>query len=240
MDILITLCARGGSKGIPKKNIKDICGKPLICYSIELANTLILKWKAKVALSTDDNEIKKIAHDAGLFTNYVRPEFLATDSVGKIDTIKDLLLYEEGLINKKYDYILDLDITSPLRTINDVEEALSSLVQNQEALNLFSVNPAARNPYFNMVEENKNGFYSLVKTNLDGSVMTRQSAPKVFELNASFYWYRRSFFDLNLKTAITSKSLIYEVKHICFDLDHPVDFMFMEFLLENNKLDFQL
>jgi len=240
MNILITLCARGGSKGIPKKNTKNICGKPLICYSIELANTLNLKWKAKAALSTDDNEIKKIAHDAGLFTNYVRPEFLATDSAGKIDTIKDLLLYEEALINKKYDYILDLDITSPLRTINDVEEALSSLVQNPEALNLFSVNPAARNPYFNMVEENKNGFYSLVKTNLDGSVMTRQSAPKVYELNASFYWYRRSFFDLNLKTAITSKSLIYEVKHICFDLDHPVDFMFMEFLLENNKLDFQL
>lgn len=240
MNILITLCARGGSKGIPKKNIKDICGKPLICYSIELANTLNLKWKAKVSLSTDDNEIKKIAHDSGLFTNYLRPEFLASDSAGKIDTIRDLLLYEEALINKKYDYILDLDITSPLRTINDVEEALSSLVQNPDALNLFSVNPAARNPYFNMVEENKNGFYSLVKTNVDGSVMTRQSAPKVYELNASFYWYRRSFFNLNLKTAITSKSLIYEVKHICFDLDHPVDFMFMEFLLENDKLDFQL
>lgn len=240
MNILITLCARGGSKGIPKKNTKNICGKPLICYSIELANTLNLKWKVKVALSTDDNEIKKIAHDAGLFTNYVRPEVLATDSAGKIDTIKDLLLYEEALINKKYDYILDLDITSPLRTINDVEKALSSLLQNPDALNLFSVNPATRNPYFNMVEENKNGFYSLVKTNLDGSVMTRQSAPKVYELNASFYWYRRSFFDLNLKTAITSKSLIYEVKHICFDLDHPVDFMFMEFLLENDKLDFQL
>jgi len=240
MNILITLCARGGSKGIPKKNIKDICGKPLICYSIELANTLNIKWKANVALSTDDNEIKKIAHDAGLFTNYLRPEFLASDTAGKIDTIRDLLLYEEALINKKYDYILDLDITSPLRTINDVEEALISLVKNPDALNLFSVNPASRNPYFNMVEENKNGFYALVKTNLDGSVMTRQSAPKVYELNASFYWYRRSFFDLNLKTAITSKSLIYEVKHICFDLDHPVDFMFMEFLLENDKLDFQL
>jgi len=240
MNILITLCARGGSKGIPKKNIKDICGKPLICYSIELANTLNIKWKANVALSTDDNEIKKIAHDAGLFTNYLRPEFLASDTAGKIDTIRDLLLYEEALINKKYDYILDLDITSPLRTINDVEEALISLVKNPDALNLFSVNPASRNPYFNMVEENKNGFYALVKTNIDGSVMTRQSAPKVYELNASFYWYRRSFFDLNLKTAITSKSLIYEVKHICFDLDHPVDFMFMEFLLENDKLDFQL
>lgn len=240
MNILITLCARGGSKGIPKKNIKDICGKPLICYSIELANTLNIKWKANVALSTDDNEIKKVAHDAGLFTNYLRPEFLASDSAGKIDTIRDLLLYEEALINKKYDYILDLDITSPLRTINDVEEALISLVKNPDALNLFSVNPASRNPYFNMVEENKNGFYALVKTNLDGSVMTRQSAPKVYELNASFYWYRRSFFDLNLKTAITSKSLIYEVKHICFDLDHLVDFMFMEFLLENDKLDFQL
>jgi CMP-N-acetylneuraminic acid synthetase len=165
---------------------------------------------------------------------------LATDSAGKIDTIKDVLLYEESSFNNKYDYLLDLDITSPLRTFEDVEQALYSLINRAEAYNLFSVNPAARNPYFNMVEEKGDGFYSLVKPNIIGSVMTRQSAPKVFDMNASFYWYRRSFFELGVKTAITEKSMIYEMNHICFDLDHPVDFLFMEYLLQNEKLDFKL
>jgi CMP-N,N'-diacetyllegionaminic acid synthase len=240
MNILITLCARGGSKGIPGKNIKFIAGKSLIAYSIDLTNKLKVKWNAKVALSTDDSEIKSVAASNGVHTEYVRPEYLATDAAGKIDTIKDLLLYEESLVEYKYDFVLDLDVTSPLRTLNDIEKALKLLIANKEAKNLFSVNNAARNPYFNMVEENTNGFYSLIKTNPDGSVMTRQSAPKVYDLNASFYWYRRSFFDSNSKSAITDKSLIYLMNHICFDLDHPIDFLFMEYLLQNNKLDFEL
>jgi CMP-N-acetylneuraminic acid synthetase len=91
-----------------------------------------------------------------------------------------------------------------------------------------------------MVEENLSGFYSLVKTNQDGSVMTRQSAPKVYDLNASFYWYRRSFFDSDLKSPITDKSLIFVMNHVCFDLDHPIDFLFMEYLLDNNMLDFEI
>jgi CMP-N,N'-diacetyllegionaminic acid synthase len=240
MNILVTICARGGSKGIPGKNIKLIGGKPLIAYSINLTNKLKEKWNLKVALSTDDSEIKAVAAAHGVLTEYVRPEYLATDVAGKIDTIKDLLLYEESVVDYKYDFVLDLDITSPLRTLEDLEKALELLLANSEAKNLFSVNNAARNPYFNMVEENVNGFYSLVKTNPDGSVMTRQSAPKVYDLNASFYWYRRSFFDSDFKTALTDKSLIYIINHICFDLDHPVDFLFMEYLLENNKLDFEL
>ena len=240
MNILITLCARGGSKGIPGKNIKSISGKPLICYSIALASKLITHWNAKVALSTDDIEIKSVAAEHGVNTNYMRPEYLSTDIAGKIDTIKDLLFYEEFLINYKYDFILDLDITSPLRTIEDIKSALDILLANPEAKNLFSVNQAARNPYFNMVEKNSNGFYSLVKTNSEGSVMSRQAAPQVFDLNASFYWYRRSFFDLGEKSAITDRSLIYEMNHICFDLDHPIDFLFMEYLMQNNKLDFEI
>jgi CMP-N,N'-diacetyllegionaminic acid synthase len=240
MNILITICARGGSKGIPGKNIKVISGKPLIGYTIDLTKKISSKFNVKVALSTDDETIKKAAEVYGVFTDYVRPDYLATDSAGKIDTIKNLLLYEESLINGKYDYILDLDVTSPLRTLEDIEKALDLMIAKPEAKNLFSVNQAARNPYFNVVEENSNGFYSLVKTNSDGSVMTRQSAPKVYDLNASFYWYRRSFFDLGLKSAITDKSLIYVMDHICFDLDHPVDFLFMEYLLQNNKLDFEL
>ena len=198
------------------------------------------KYNATITLSTDDIEIKKVAEDFGLITKYERPSFLATDTAGKIDTIKDVLLFEETLLKDKMDFILDLDVTSPLRTFEDIEQALQLLINKPEAQNLFSVNPAARNPYFNMVEENNNGYYSLVKTNPDGSVMTRQSAPRVFELNASFYWYRRSFFDSGVKSAITDNSIIFEMKHICFDLDHPVDFLFMVYLLQNDKLDFNL
>lgn len=240
MNILITICARGGSKGIPGKNIKFVAGKPLIAYTIELANKLKLIWNAKVAISTDSNEIKSVAGDFGLFSNYIRPEYLSVDSVGKIDTIKDLLLYEESLVGYKYDFILDLDVTSPLRTIEDVDIAFGLFLANSNAKSLFSVNQAARNPYFNMVEEKSSGFYSLIKTNGDGSVLARQSAPKVFDLNASFYWYRRAFFESGENSAITDKSLIYEMNHICFDLDHPIDFLFMEYLLINNKLDFEI
>ena len=240
MNILITICARGGSKGIPGKNIKVIAGKPLIAYTIELTNKLKTVWGAKVALSTDSFEIKSVAQDHGLCSNYVRPDNLSIDSAGKIDTIKDLLLYEESLIDHKYDFILDLDVTSPLRTFEDVSKALQLILANSNAKSLFSVNQAARNPYFNMVEESNNGFYSLIKKNADGSVVTRQSAPKVYDLNASFYWYRRSFFETEEKSAITDKSLIYEMNHICFDLDHPLDFLFMEYLLSNDKLDFEL
>ncbi len=240
MNILITICARGGSKGIPGKNIKKIAGKSLIEYTINVAKQLAEKYDSKIAVSTDSADIKLIVEHLGIISEYIRPDYLSTDVAGKIDTIKDLLLYEEDLESKKFDYILDLDVTSPLRTLNDLEKALDLLIKKEDAYNLFSVNDAARNPYFNMVEENGNGFYSLVKTNQDGSILTRQSAPKVFDMNASFYWYRRDFFDANLKSAVTNKSLIFNMNHICFDLDHPIDFLFMEYLLENNKLDFQL
>jgi len=240
VNILITICARGGSKGIPGKNIKLINGKPLIDYTIKVANLFKEKFNCKISLSTDDDIIKAVAVKSCLFTNYIRPEYLATDTAGKIDTLKDLLLYEETLVEYRYDFILDLDVTSPLRTLEDLEKALEILITNKDAKNLFSVNQAARNPYFNMVEKNSSGFYTLVKTNSDGSVTTRQSAPLVFDLNASFYWYKRTFFDLDEKSTITDKSLIYEMKHVCFDLDHQIDFDFMEYLLQNDKLDFEI
>jgi CMP-N,N'-diacetyllegionaminic acid synthase len=240
MHILITICARGGSKGVPGKNIKHIAGKPLIAYSLDLAQRFSEKYICKTALSTDDYSIRTTAEEFGLTTNYKRPDFLATDFAGKIDTIKDLLLYEESLIDHKYDYILDLDVTSPLRNLEDLEKSFRLIRDNPRALNLFSVNSAARNPYFNMVEENDEGFYSLVKVNPGGNIKTRQSAPKVYDMNASFYWYRRAFFDLGIKTSISSKSIIYEMNHVCFDLDRTIDFIFMEFLLQNGHLDFKL
>jgi CMP-N-acetylneuraminic acid synthetase len=172
----------------------------------------------------------------GLETDYKRPLNLSTDTAGKIDTIYDLLIFYEKLKSIRYDYILDLDVTSPLRTIDDLVQAFEILQRNKNALNIFSVNKANKNPYFNMVEQKEDGYYELSKK---GEFLTRQSAKSVFELNASFYFYRRDFFDSHLRKVINENSLIYEMKHICFDLDHPIDFEFMTYLIENNKLDFK-
>lgn len=238
MNILITLCARGGSKGIPGKNIKPLNGKPLIAYTINIAQKFAKQYNCKIALSTDDAKIKNTAEEFGLSTSYIRPDELSTDRAGKIITIHDLLNYEEKLAGIEYDYVLDLDITSPLRTFQDLQSAFSILLKDPYSLNLFSVNTAARNPYFNMVEKGEDGYYKLVKSS--GGILSRQSAPEVYELNASFYFYRRSFFSGSFQTAITPRSLIYVMPHICFDLDHLLDFMFLEFLLTNEKLDFEL
>lgn len=241
MNILITICARGGSKGIPGKNIKGISGKPLIAYTIDIANRFkeVADDNIVVALSTDSSEIKLVASEFGLISDYVRPGFLAGDSVGKIDAIKDVLAYYEKANDITYDFVLDMDVTSPLRTLGDLQNAFVILLEDPTAVNLFSVSEPDRNPYFNMVEKKDNGYYGTVK-DLDNAVLTRQSAPHVYALNASFYIYRREFFEKGYKGAITDKSLIYKVPHICFDLDHPIDFEFMAYLLDNGKLGFEL
>jgi CMP-N-acetylneuraminic acid synthetase len=238
MNILITICARGGSKGIPGKNIKLLNGKPLINYTIEIAKQFADKVGAQIAISTDDLDIIKAAQNCDVITDYVRPIHLATDQAGKIDTVIDLLNFEEKNNNLRYDCILDLDVTSPLRTIEDLDESFNKF-NSSDALTLFSVNTAVRNPYFNMVEQNMNGYFDLVKKQNVG-VMSRQTAPLVYELNASFYWYKRYFFDLGHKSPITDKSLVYVMPHICFDLDNPIDFYFMEFLMLNDKLDLKI
>lgn len=238
MNILITICARGGSKGIPGKNIKPINGMPLIGYTINIANKFKASFKnVEIALSTDSDEIREVACSCGLSSDYKRPDYLANDTVGKIDAIKDILLYLEGKNHCKYDYVLDLDVTSPLRTLQDLEDAFAILQKDENAVNLFSVNEAGRSPYFNMVEQKSNGYYAQV-VKPAGNVFTRQSAPKCYDLNASFYFYRRCFFEEGYRGAITDKSLVYVMPHICFDMDHPIDFEFMSYLLSNGKLDF--
>jgi len=237
-NVLITICARGGSKGIPGKNIKIIDGKPLISYTISHAKKFAEIFSTDIGLSTDSLDIKKIASEYGLETSYLRKSGLASDNAGKLDTIADLLNYEERKRNKYYDYILDLDVTSPLRTFEDLKSAFVLLKEDQNALNIFSVSNANRNPYFNMVEKKENDYFSTVKS--ASSFLSRQSAPEVFDMNASFYFYRREYFELGLKTAISKKSLIYKMDHVCFDLDDQIDFIFMEYLIKNNLLGFKI
>lgn len=238
MKGLITICARGGSKGIPGKNIKFLNGKPLIYYTVRIAELFRERHDVDIVLSTDDIEIKNTVKSycgEVIWTDYVRPERLALDSSGKLDAIVDVKDFCETLGTNKYDYVMDLDVTSPLRTVEDLEDALIHLFSNKDALNLFSVNLANRNPYFNMVEENADGFFSLCKK---GEFLTRQSSPKVYDLNASFYIYKQKFFEEIRSTVITEKSLIYEMSHICFDLDHQIDFEILSLLVANNKLNF--
>lgn len=240
MKILITICARGGSKGIPGKNIKNLNGKPLIFYTIRNAKQFQEIYKnVDIVLSTDSKDIIEASSLYGLKTTYIRPEILAGDTVGKIDAILDVLLWSEKENHYNYDYVLDMDVTSPLRNLNDLIQAFNLIQNNEEAINLFSVSPSSRSPYFNMVEQKGNGFFSQVKIP-DGNVLTRQSAPIVYDLNASFYFYKRSFFESKYKGAITDKSIVYVTPHICFDLDHPIDFEILSYLMEHNKLDFSL
>jgi len=240
MKTLITICARGGSKGIPGKNIKMLNGKPLIYYTLKFAETYASRNpEVDIYLSTESEEIKDVVRELNfdlVKTNYSRPNALATDTTGKMGVIKDVLDFSEKKNFAYYDFVMDLDVTSPLRTFEDLELAFEKLKSDPNAINIFSVSPANRNPYFNMVEQQPNtDFVKLVK---DGNFVTRQAAPNVYDVNASFYIYRRSFFNDNPTSALTKRTLIYEVPHLCFDLDHPIDYDFMSFLLENDKLNF--
>ena len=236
--LLITICARGGSKGIPGKNIKDLNGKPLIAYSIEVAKKLFAHFDVKIALSTDSDEIIKVAAQCGLETDYKRPDELASDKAGKLAAFCDVYEFEKKN-GRTYDYVLDLDVTSPLRNVDDILYAHKLLEADTAATNIFSVSKAHKNPYFNMVEQDHKGYVRICKQP-DDSVLSRQTAPEVFEMNASFYIFRASFFDEGIDSIFTPTTLLYNVPHLCFDLDEPVDFEFMGFLLANNKLDFAL
>lgn len=234
MNILITICARGGSKGIPGKNVKPLNGVPLIHYTYKIAKAFSELHNADIQVSTDSKEILDCIKELGYTTTYIRPSELATDTSGKIPVIRSAVFYAEQINSRVYDIVLDLDVTSPLRTLQDLNEALDKLVSTSQAVNIFSVNPASRNPYFNMVEETVDGFVKVVKDSK--GYKTRQEVPAVYDMNASFYFFRRAFFEDGYEISTTPKSLAYVMNHICFDLDNSHDFIIMETLLKNNIL----
>jgi|TARA_B110000879_G_scaffold147596_1_gene191343 CMP-N-acetylneuraminic acid synthetase len=235
MNILITICARGGSKGLPGKNYKELNGKPLVAYSGEQAVKLAEILGADIAISTDSATIKNcISHLNGIDLEYLRPEVLSGSSVSKVLTIKALKEWKEKKENKEYDVVIDLDVVAPLRTIDELVDCFNKLNSNEEALNIFSVSEAKKNPYFNMIE--MNGDFGHIPCGA-GEVISRQTAPEVYELNGSFYMYRKSFFDQGLTTPYAKKTMVYKVEHHCFDIDDPIDFDWLEFLMNRGDLN---
>jgi len=124
--ILGVILARGGSKGIPKKNIKEICGKPLIAYTIEAA--LCSGLFDELIVSTDSQEIADVSRKFGAKIPFIRPSELSQDQVWSRDALKHAVLECENIYNKKYDYVVELPCVAPLRNENHIKEAVEKLI----------------------------------------------------------------------------------------------------------------
>jgi len=229
MTTVAIICARGGSKGVPKKNIRSLCGKPLIVHTIDVARKC--QELQRVVVSTDDLEIADIARANGAEVPFIRPKELALDNVSKLLVIRHAVNYLESQEGYYPDIIVDLDPTSPLRTEKDIEACIR-MVRDEGADNVFSVTKARRNPYFNMVEV-VNGKVKLVKS-LAQPELSRQEAPEVYDINASIYvWKRKAL--INSDILFLESTKIYEMPEWAIDIDNEVDFEFVEFILRTRK-----
>ncbi|MFB5166830.1 acylneuraminate cytidylyltransferase family protein [Parageobacillus toebii] len=229
---LCTICARGGSKGVKNKNIRPLLGIPLI------AHTIIQAQKSEmfdfIAVSSDDDEILKISKQYGVKLLIKRPSQLATDSAPKLPAIVHCVQECEKLTGKKFQTIVDLDATSPLRSIQDIVNAIQLFESTRDATNLITASPARRSPYFNLVELNENGYIELSKQ-LDKPIVRRQDAPKCFDMNASIYvWNRESLF--KAKSVIDEKTILYEMpEERSIDIDSELDYEIVQFLAEKRR-----
>ncbi|GIW21349.1 MAG: CMP-N,N'-diacetyllegionaminic acid synthase [Candidatus Sericytochromatia bacterium] len=226
-DVICTICARGGSKGVKNKNIKLINNKPLIAYTIEQA--IESKLFYKVVVSSDSDEIINISVKYGAEVFFKREENLANDEVGKIEVIRDAFLKSEKYYNKKFNYLVDLDVTSPLRNVDDIINAFNLFIE-KDYDNLFSVNPSRRNPYFNIVEFDDNYKIKLCKSSMK-TILTRQSAPKCYDVNASIYIWKRDVI-LNNNDIFLDKTGIYIMPYErSIDIDDEFDFEIVSYLI---------
>lgn len=191
MNILFTLCGRAGSKGVKGKNARDFLDVPLVWYSMANIALYMERYaandKVKIVLNTDSEPLKDLVRrvkDVPV-TIIHREEHLASDRVPKVAVILDSLSKAEELFGVKFDMVVDLDITSPLRTVQDVKNAIDRKKQRSDVDVVYSVAPSRRNPYFNMVKE-ENGFFCKA---IPSNFTTRQEAPIFYDMNASIYAY---------------------------------------------------
>lgn len=234
MNILITICARGGSKGVKGKNIRLLAGEPLIAYTIATAK----RWgkASNVVCSTDSEEIAEVARKFGAEVPFLRPADLASDTAGKIPAIRHALQACEKIYREKYDLVIDLDATSPIREVEDLNKCLE-IFKEKNADVLLSVVESRKNPYFNMLELNEEGFAKISQTKGGerARILRRQDAPKVYDVNASVYVYSRSFLldESNTTVLSTDKLAVHVMPEISsVDIDSELDFKFIEFLVE--------
>lgn len=224
--------ARKGSKGVPRKNFRMICGKPLIDWSLDqLFESAEID---AVVVSTDDEEIYEHAVARGALKIGLRPDHLATDAAGKWGVWQHALSASEALTGPATAFV-DLDCTSPLRLPEDISNALA-LYHAERPDMVMSCCEARKNPYFNLVEPDASGALHVSKP-LPGGVVARQQAPVVYEHAASTYVVAPDY--------LRRANSLYEGRVIpylmpperCFDIDSPLDFQLVEFLLTQSLKD---
>ena len=228
MKTLYVIPARGGSKGIPHKNIKPLAGKPLIGYSIDVARQLA--DDADICLTTDDPEIARTAELMGLNVPFLRPASLATDTCGTYEVLIHALdFYRDRGID--YDTLVLLQPTSPMRTADDVRAALA--LYSPDIDMVVTVKEAASNPYYNCYETDNDGFLHISKG--DGGYTRRQDAPKVWEYNGAVYVINVESLRRMPLSAFTRRRMSVMPAERSVDLDTPVDWLIAEKLIENSK-----
>jgi N-acylneuraminate cytidylyltransferase len=224
-DILYLIPARGGSKGIPRKNIKLLGGKPLIHYSVEVARRMT--DDVHICVSTDDEEIIRVVQALNMQVPFIRPSELAQDNTPTYEVILHAIDFYRSQ-GRNYKVVVLLQPTSPFREPRHIREAINLF--SSEIDMVVSVCETKSNPYYVLFEENADGF--LVKSK-QGNFTRRQDCPKVFELNGSIYVMNvESLRKKPLQQFDKVRKYEMERKY-SVDLDDELDWAFAEFLLQN-------
>ena len=230
MRPLIIIPARGGSKGIPHKNIKELGGKPLICYAIDAARKFTTD--DNICVSTDDDAIIKVVEDYGLHVPFKRPEYLATDHAGTNGVLLHALnFYEEK--GNVYDVVILLQATSPFRRTEDVAEAAKLYDESIDMVT--SVMPAKCNPYYDGFEDDENGLLVISKGN--GTIERRQDAPRVWQQNGAVYVINPAQLKARGLAGMTKiRKYVMDELH-SLDLDNMLDWKIAEIMLKDKLVE---
>ena len=230
MKKICFICMRQGSKGLKNKNFKKLNDIPLYQHTINQA--LNSKIFDKIVISTDSKYIFNNFNQKSVDCFFLRPKSLSSDTIGKLKVIQHALKKSEAYFGHNFDIIFDLDVTAPLRNISDIKNSYKKFIK-ENANNLFSVCIARKNPYFNMIEIQNNKLKKV--KNIKKEVYSRQNAPKVYEMNASIYIWKRSFL-IKSNTIFSNKTSYYEMpQNRSIDIDTSSDFSYVEFLINNNN-----
>lgn len=231
--ILATVCARAGSKGVPGKNTRLLHGKPLILHTIDLAKSLHLF--EDIVVSTDSEDIRDLAFMSEVAAPFLRPAELSTDSAPKIPfVVRHCLLQAEQLMQKRYDTIVDLDPTSPLRSADDVFNALHKF-RESGCPNLISATRARKSPYFNLLEYDGSGEIRLSKSQKQIPT-SRQTGPHCFDMNASIYIWQRNTLIKEDSIFLNGTELFLMPPERSVDIDEEIDFEFVDYLLNKARI----
>lgn len=226
MNVLVIIPARGGSKGIPGKNIKPLHGKPLICYTIDAARCIA--GDNHICVSTDDKRIIETVEDYGLKVPFVRPASLATDTSGTYEVLLHALKFYEDR-GERFDAVVLLQATSPFRTGAHVKEALN-LYSNDIDM-VVSVKETDSNPYYLCFEEDASGMLYISKG--DGHYTRRQDCPPVYEYNGAIYVINpESLKRMPLSKFSKRRKYLMDREH-SLDLDTMLDWQVAELIFNN-------